>query len=164
MHGVQTNCYILYPFGRQLFEVTKAVISARMLSGPYRTDYLARHWSRANPEGLCQLPGCNGSQGDLQHILLHCPALVETRKKIILHWSNFLVSHPWLFPVVAHHTLVDDKEHIQFLLDPSALPMVILGAKSHPKMLQSCFYLARTWNFSVHLAREKIRKHFNISD
>ena len=31
------------------FEVSKAVVSARMLSGRYRTDRLARHWSNSNP-------------------------------------------------------------------------------------------------------------------
>ena len=35
------------------YEISKAVISARMLSGRYRTDYLSRHWSKRNPSGHC---------------------------------------------------------------------------------------------------------------
>ena len=146
------------------FEVSKAVVSARMLSGRYRTDRLARHWSNSNPKGFCRLPGCIGCEGSLQHILLHCPALAETRKKIISHWSAFLVSRPWLFPVVAHHTLGDHQLHLQFLLDASTLPLVISSSRTNPQILSSCFYLARTWNFSIHLTREKIRKLWNLKN
>ena len=146
------------------FEVSKAVVSARMLSGRYRTDRLARHWSNSNPKGFCRLPGCIGCEGSLQHILLHCPALAQTRKKIISHWSAFLVSRPWLFPVVAHHTLGDHQLHLQFLLDASTLPLVISSSRTNPQILSSCFYLARTWNFSIHLTREKIRKLWNLKN
>ena len=41
------------------YEISKAVVSARMLSGRYRTDYLSRHWSKRNPSGHCTLPGCD---------------------------------------------------------------------------------------------------------
>ena len=146
------------------FEVSKAVVSARMLSGRYRTDLLAKHWSKSNPEGWCRLPGCDGEEGSLQHILLHCPALAETRAKLISHWSAFLVPRPWLFPVVAHHTLGDDQLRLQFLLDASTLPMVIASNKCTPEILPSCLYLARTWNFSIHLTRDKIRKHHNLNN
>ena len=146
------------------FEVSKAVISARMLSGRYRTDRLARHWSSSNPEGLCRLPGCVGEQGSLSNILLHCPALAEARAKCISHWSAFLVPRPWLYPVVSHHTLHGDHLHLQFLLDPSTLPLVISTARSHPDIISSCFYLARTWNFTIHLTREKLRKLWNLKN
>ena len=42
------------------FEVSKAVITTRMLSGRYRTDKLMSNWSNSNPAGLCRLPGCEG--------------------------------------------------------------------------------------------------------
>ena len=146
------------------FEVSKAVVSARMLSGRYRTDLLTRHWSRSNPEGLCQLPGCDGEVGTLQHILLYCPALAETRAKLFSHWNAFLVPRPWLFPVVAHHTLGDERLHLQFLLDASTLPQVIASNKANPNILPGCLYLARTWNFSIHMTREKIRKFNNLNN
>ena len=146
------------------FEVSKAVVSARMLSGRYRTDLLTRHWSRSNPEGLCRLPGCDGEVGTLQHILLHCPALAETRAKLISHWTAFLVPRPWLFPVVSHHSLGGDQLHLQFLLDASTLPRVIAANILNPEILPSCLYLARTWNFSIHMTREKIRKLYNLNN
>ena len=80
------------------FEVRKATISAKMLSGRYRTDRLMRHWSKSNPHGLCRLPGCSGEQGTLHHILLSCPALAEARGKCIAHWSAFLRSSSMVVP------------------------------------------------------------------
>ena len=53
------------------FEVSKAVVVARMLSGRYRTDRLTRHWNKDNPHGFCRLPGCLHEEGNLAHILLH---------------------------------------------------------------------------------------------
>ena len=146
------------------FEVSKAVISARMLSGRYRTDKLMANWNLSNPDGLCRLPGCSGEVGTLLHILLHCPALIEARANVISHWSAFLVPRPWLLPTVAHYTLNGDHLNLQFLLDPSVLPLVISSTKETPDVLKSCFYLARTWNFSIHLARQKMRKLWNLKN
>ena len=146
------------------FEVSKAVISARMLSGRYRTDQLMRHWSSSNPDGLCRLPGCEGQLGTLAHILLHCPALSDAIAKCISHWSAFLVPRPWLLPVVSHHTLSGDLLHLHFLMDPSTLPMVISAARTKPDIMTSCFYLARTWNFTIHLTRDKLRKLWNLKN
>ena len=146
------------------FEVSKAVVTARMLSGRYRTDILMSNWSTSNPDGLCRLPGCEGEIGTLQHILLECPGLSEARAKAIYHWSSFLVPRPWLFPIVAYHSLGGPQLHLQFLLDPSVLPMVISSAKGNSDVLSSCFYLARTWNFTLHLTREKLRKLWNLKN
>ena len=41
------------------YEVNKAVVQARMLSGRYRTESLSRFWSN-NPNGYCLLPHCSG--------------------------------------------------------------------------------------------------------
>ena len=68
-HPLWTTC------GANPFEVNKAIVQARMLSGRYPTDKLVRHWSR-NKSGVCLLPGCSGSAlGSLEHILLQCPTL-----------------------------------------------------------------------------------------
>ena len=134
-----------------------------MLSGRYRTDKFSRHWSRFNPDGFCQLPGCGNVEGSLLHILLHCPALSETRSKIISHWTSFLVPRPWLFPVIQQYTLGDQDQHLQLLLDPSVLPLVISYNDMFPDTLKCCLYLARTWNFSIHLTREKLRRLYNLN-
>ena len=146
------------------FEVRKAVITARMLSGRYRTDRLMRHWSTSNPDGLCRLPTCEGQLGTLEHILLQCPALAAARADCIAHWSAFLVPRPWLFPIVSHHTLSGYELQLKFLMDPSALPMVIASTRDNPEVMRSCFYLSRTWNFTIHLKRERMRKLWNLKN
>ena len=68
-HPIWTSC------GSNPFEVNKAVIQARMLSGRYITDQLARHWT-SNSAGFCTLPNCSmNTYGSLEHLLLVCPAL-----------------------------------------------------------------------------------------
>ena len=138
------------------YEVSKATIAARMLSGRYRTDQLSRHWTHDNPDGLCRLPGCVNHEGSLTHILLHCPALSESRHNMIKLWSAFMVSRPILLPIIHKYTIAEPTLHTQLLLDPSCLPLVISTEKAHPGTLRDCLYLGRTWCFSTHLARSKL--------
>ena len=78
----------LFEAANSPFEVRKAVVTARMLSGRYRTDRLARHWSKTNPSGLCLLPDCDGdSIGSLEH---YCQALKQTSTDMTRHWSKFI--------------------------------------------------------------------------
>ena len=136
-----------------------------MLSDWYRTDTLISNCYSSNPDVLCRLAvGCSRKVGTLLHILLHCPALIEARANVISHWSAFLVPRPWLLPTVAHYTLNGDHLNLQFLLDPSVLPLVISSSRETPDVMKSCFYLARTWNFSIHLARQKMRKLWNLKN
>ena len=144
------------------YEVGKAVIAARMLSGRYRTDILSKHWTRDNPEGNCRLPGCSNQEGNLDHILLRCPALAASRARMISLWGAFMVSRPSLFPVIKNYTITEDKFLLQFLLDPSCLPLVITTNLTVPGTLQHCLYLARTWCYSTHLARSKLLLQMNL--
>ena len=127
------------------YEISKAVVSSRMLSGRYRTDYLSRHWSNRNPSGNCTLPGCDEQVGNLEHLLLHCPALADVRSGVVNLWANSMISKPFLLPIVAYHTTLNPDLHLQFLLDPSSLPVVISTNRDNNEILSNCFYLARTW-------------------
>ena len=133
------------------FEVSKSVVQARMLSGRYRTDRLARHWTPDNPDGYCRLPGCHNEEGNLEHILLHCPALSPSRQNVVKLWSDFMVSRPTLLPILRKYTCESDKLFLQFLLDPSCVPLVISTVKSQPDTVKHCVYLSRTWCFTVHV-------------
>ena len=144
------------------YEVGKAVIAARMLSGRYKTDRLTRHWTKTNPDGLCRLPGCENKEGSLEHILLHCSALADSRSRIVSLIAAFLVSRPELFPVIRHFTIEEDNLLLQFLLDPTCLPLVISTNRTHPDTLKHCLYLGRTWCYSIHIYRSKIMKQLDI--
>ena len=136
-----------------------ATIQARMLSGRYRTERLARYWS-SNVQGFCLLPSCRHSKvhETLQHILVGCPALTPTRsnlesftayykKQLPNHTAGLLdvycrVNHP-LFP--------------QFLVDCSPLPEVIEVVQVYgAEALHHLFRVTRTWCYSLHRERLKL--------
>ena len=156
-----TKPHPMWSCARSPYEVRKAVIVARMLSGRYRTDRLVRHWSATNKSGICQLPGCTGDdQGTLEHILLNCPALAEARSALIKLWADFLVPRRYLFPIISNLTSSEDS-FAQLLLDPSTIPSVISANQVNPDILPCCFYLSRTWAYSVHLRRKKLLESLN---
>ena len=144
------------------YEVSKAVVTARMLSGRYRTDRLTRHWTQTNPEGLCRLPGCNDQEGTLSHILLSCPALSQSRSNMIRLWSSFMVSRPLLLPIIYRYTIEEPECMVQLILDPTCLPLVVSCKKSAPEVLQHCLYLGRTWCLSTHTLRSRLLKENNL--
>ena len=134
-----------------------------MLSGRYRTDYLARLWSSNNPSGLCTLPGCdNQESGTLEHLLLHCSPLADARGRVIHPWANHMDSNQDLLPIVTHHTTLNPDLHVQFLLDPSSLPGVILATRNKKEILSHCFYLARAWVYTLHARRSRLQKLWNL--
>jgi len=59
--------------GSKPYEVAKAVVQVRMLSGRYRTENLAKHWS-TNKEGYYLGAICHQICESLEHILLWCPS------------------------------------------------------------------------------------------
>ena len=157
-HPIWTSC------GSNPFESRKAISACRMLSGKYLTDKLQRHWTQ-NREGLCLLPACAPpSEGSLEHILLHCPALAQTRAS--LHQLSRTVAQEshLLFEIITGVLNSDNNEIVmQFILDSSVLPIVIrttqlFGNHTRDRLL----YLGRTWCYNIHRERMKQLGHFNF--
>ena len=71
--------------GSSAHEVHKSTILAQMISGRYRTESLSRFWSD-NPGGYCLADTCLQEKGDLEHLLLHCPALHIARHNLQRMW------------------------------------------------------------------------------
>ena len=142
--------------GSSPYEVKKAVVQARMLSGRYRTERLRRHWS-SNSEGYCLLPSCHQQFDDLTHILLACPALQEARDRMEQLWTDHLNDIPHINTVVRDYMSQPDHYKVQLLLDPSVLPKVISLRQEHgDTVLNSIFYLTRTFCYSLHNSRLKM--------
>ena len=91
-----------------------------------------------------------------------CSSLGCSLTEMLSLWFSFLVSNPMVFPVVKYHTVGGDSLNIQFLLKLSVLPMVIWLSTINPDTLRNCFYLTRTWNYSMHMTREKIMNLCNL--
>ena len=151
--------------GNNPHEAEKACCQARMISGRFRTCWLARHWS-GDPSGSCSLPTChlNPTPGTLTHILLHCEDLSVARQRIYSLWAEYLRDKPYLFPIVRRYTAnCSDTERMQFILDCSVLPDVIalhqrLGTMVH----DSLFYLTRSLCFSIDKTRSKLLGRWNV--
>ena len=152
------------------YEVSKACTVATMLSGRYITDHRSRHWSNKNPQGVCQLclvSNFPSTPGTLEHLLLECPVLSETRRSLSSHRCIYISDKPALIPIIDYHTKSTGQEgvylHMQLLLDPTTCPMVIKAAQCEGDgILSHLLYLSRTWCHSHHQKRRKLLKLYNI--
>ena len=136
-------------------EVRKATIQIRMLSGRYRTCWLRRHWSGDN-SGACRVPGCSGvTPGTLLHLATgECPGLTAATAQAASHWSDFVISHPHLLPLLQEFAEGEKDTFLSFLLDPTTQPTVIALAQTHgQEVIHQVCMLTRTWLYLHHRAR-----------
>ena len=140
------------------YEVNKAIIQARMLSGRYRTERLCRFWS-SNPNGSCLLPSCSDANmsDDIRHILIECPSLSPARGRLISFCEKLADDHPILRKLIFQFLYTSSTPfQTQFLLDCSSLACVIELQQSYGfYVLDRLFYLSRTWCYSIH--RDRLR-------
>ena len=148
------------------YEVDRATVVARMLSGRYITDYRTRHWDSTNPAGNCRLyphfnVGSISAAGDLAHQLLFCPGLAEARVRAVKLWTRQLSEKPHLQPLIAAIVAAHPDQILAFILDPSSVPGVVLAAQVHGKAVyQDCHHLSRVWCYGNHKMRMKLLKFF----
>ena len=147
---------IWWTAGENPYEVSKAVIQCRMLSGRYRTRQLTSKWSESQCSN-CPAPQCGNVIESLEHLLLECPAYAKIRSTVIrkcraienpaiMQYINFIVAQP-------------QSSIMQFLLDSSALPYTQkLISEYGCSILTIIFSLTRTWCYSVHRERLKLIK------
>ena len=149
-HPLWSSC------GANPFEVSKAVVQARMLSGRYRSDHLARHWT-SNKMGHCQLPQCIGKNapGTLEHILVSCPSLSECRQKMSALWTTLCQENQTCARILNIVASTKSEEALtQFLLDCSTVTCVIETVNLFgTDVLFPLFHLTRTWCFTIHRNR-----------
>ena len=139
--------------GNNTYEVRKSEILAVMTSGRYRSEYLCRHWSD-NRHGYCEAGTCTEQIGNLEHLLLHCPALTEDRKRL---WSMFYMKSarfPALLSFLQEIEMSPSSVKLQFLLDPLAFSEVLdLWHLLGQDVLAHIYYLIRT--FAYYMFRRK---------
>ena len=130
-----------------VFECSKSTALARMASGRFRTDMLTRHWSQ-NKSGYCRFQTCNQVQGTLEHMLVTCPALRNTRERMYQMWLERTVMFPALHATIRAVLISDPEDIVQFVLEPLALPSVLEDARTHGNhFTQQLSYLTRTFAF-----------------
>ena len=141
--------------GCSQYETFKATIQARMLSGRFRTQKLASHWSD-NPEGLCLVPGCTGSVEELEHILFDCKALEPARARLRSSWHQKAFATSFLYQLILTILATPKLEFCHFVLDPSSHPQTIIAEQIHGRRVHTeLFYLTRNWCYVMHKERLK---------
>ena len=134
--------------GSSPYEVTKAEVQAKMLSGRYRTERMCRFWS-ANRFGYCLAPSCSGQcqNEDLLHILCHCPSLHQSRENLALFTVSYCATIPSEIQTIGlTYTNLQHPLFVQFILDCSTVPEVITLTQNLGKIvLHHLFHITRTW-------------------
>ena len=153
-HPLFTTC------GTSPYEVSKAVIQARFLSGRARVESLTKHWDMSNKDGICPL--CKiikPTVGTIEHFLLSggCPALVEARLSMMAFFNSYMVPRPYLLPIFQSLWGIEDSKTMQLLLDCSVIPEVIqISQKSENPVMKDIFYLTRNYVFKIFVTRRRL--------
>ena len=121
------------------FEVNKSIVVARLLSGRYRSDWHTRHWSQTNKDGNCLLCPGKAIPGTIEHLLVTCEALDSKRITLFDFWKQQSAESPHLQSLISTVLDYNITEYVQFLLDPSVVPVVISGCQKKLFNLGRCF-------------------------
>ena len=152
---------IWWTAGANPYEVAKAVIQCRMLSGRYRTFKLSSNWSESR-DACCLAPSCVLQSESLEHILIHCPAYSTTRDGLVRKWRS--VQHPGTLELATRALSAPTTHFMQFLLDASVMPETLHMVKIHgEEVLKSLFSLTRSWCYSIHRERLNLIKRVKSS-
>ena len=150
------KCSLLSPhpvwscIGGSSYECNKSLVVAKMLSGRYRTERLCRFWS-SNKDGFCEADTCDQVHGDLEHLLVTCPALESDRKRIYNLWQLKSAYNPALNNLLNHVISASPQEQVKFILHPSAHPDLVVLLQVYGKpLLEHVMYLTRTFAYSMH--------------
>ena len=148
-HPLWTTC------GSNSYEVNKACIQAKYLSGRFRTDTLLHHFSKANSR-FCQLHPDDEEVGDLVHHLVLCPVLADRRELIFEYWDTLVADNLPCQEILKFVKSAPIKTFMQFILDCSVMPEVIHAEQQHGKNILSILFRAsRTYCYSMYRERRK---------
>ena len=149
-HPIWTTC------GNNSFEVTKAIIQARLLSGRYRSEQLSSHFSPGSSP-FCSI--CSDSSiGSVEHILIKCSALAVVRTKHLKHLDQRLDISTDSKALIQSYFNQSSDSTIQLLLDCSVLPEVILSNQNGKSyIMEEIFRFSRSWCYAMHEARMKLQ-------
>ena len=132
----------------------------RFLSGRYRSAQLLKHWTD-NKEGLCLAPGCINKVENIEHILVHCAAYTNCKRRLYRLW--FSTQSKVVLKLIIEAITNESEYLVQFILDCSVLPSVIRAVQVHGEVIMhELFYLTRSWCFSIHKQRMKMLGRWNF--
>ena len=149
-HPLWTTC------GSNSYEVNKACVQAKYLSGRFRTDTLLHHFSKDNSK-FCQLHPDDQQVGDLVHHLLLCPTLADRRALLFEYWKSLTEASLPGREIIISVMAAPVHTFMQFILDCSILPQVILARQLHgDSILKILVKATRTLCYSMY--RERLKR------
>ena len=136
------------------FECTKSTVIAKMISGRYRSEEMCKYWSN-NRNGYCLADTCSQVVGNLEHILVLCPALEAVRSRLRNMWLSKTIQLPALHCLLRRVLSAPPASQVQFILDPwTSEEIVQLWEVYGQPLLEHVFYLCRTFAYYIH--RQKL--------
>ena len=149
-HPLWTTC------GASSYEVNKACIQAKYLSGRFRTDKLLSHFSKKNSI-FCQLHPEQPAVGDLEHHLVLCPSLEDRRTLLFQYWDSLTSYSAPCREIIPKMNAANLSTFMQFILFCSVFPEVISATQQHGGIiLRILFKATRTYCYSMY--RERLKK------
>jgi hypothetical protein len=132
------------------FECSKSTVLARMVSGRYRTEMMCRFWS-SNRGGHCLADTCQTVPGDLEHLLIVCPALQDIRHRLHNLWLLKCANCPPLQNLLMRILGSNPELQVKFILDSTSFPELIRLRQAFGQEIEHrVLYLTRTWAFAIH--------------
>ena len=115
---------------------------------------MCRFWS-LNSKGFCLAPTCHEVQGNLEHLLVSCPALDHTRHRLHNLWCKKTLHLQPLYFLIVEILGSSPDVQVKFILDcMSCLQLRQLVELYGQSIQELVLYLTRTWAFSIH--RQKL--------
>ena len=131
------------------FECSKSTILSRMASGRYKTEKLCRHWN-TNKAGHCRAPTCQQIPGTLEHLLVACQGLTDTRERMYQMWLEKSVMFPVLHSTIREVLVSVEELKVQFIMEPLAFPQLLSAYKLHGQVfINQLSYLTGTYAFNI---------------
>ena len=111
---------------------------------------LCHFWS-SNPRGYCEAATCVQVKGDLEHLLVSCPALQDDRDRLYKLWLHKSVDLPPLHDLLSRIMTGTAEEQVKFILNPNANTEVIALVQLYGQpILNHIMYLTRTIAYNLH--------------
>ena len=150
MHSLTQPHALWRAAGSNSYKVNQSTVLARMISGRYLTESVSRFWTE-NRQGFCLLPTCDKVVGDLEHLLLHCPALQVARNNLEKMWLDKSSVLPPLQSVIVQILASSPDIRMVFILDPTSMPAIISLYQSFGQLvLDTIFSMTRTYAYNLH--------------
>ena len=137
------------------FECSKSTVIAKMILGRFRSEDLCKYWTPNNKLGYCLASTCSEIVGDLEHILVVCPALQSARDRLTNLWLEKSAQSSGLHQLIKLILKAPPAIQVQFILDPTVFDGINMLVEIYGlPILLHVLYLTRTYAYYIN--REKL--------